>query len=230
MINGLKKWTSIALGVTALLFTSAQAHALAMLDFGVIAPTSGSISFAGGVAPLVGAGIDVDNVVGLPGGPVLTCLGCILNFTTGALTGTTGTSWDFGGGATSSISISGTVLNGMSVVASGALLTGSFGTATVTNFGGTFKIAGASFSDVKDPALLAFFGLPTGIPYDGNFNIAFQGAGNPPGAFASSLVLDGDIINTPNTPPVPEPGTMLLLGSGLAGFGYLKRRRRRPTA
>jgi hypothetical protein len=227
MTKGFKKWTGFAVGVTALLLTSAQAHALQMLDFGVIAPSSGSISFAGGVAPLVGSGIDVDNVVGLPGGPTLTCSGCILNFTTGALTGTTATTWDFGGGVTSSISITGTVLNGTTVVASGSLLTGTFGMATVTNFGGTFKIANAAFDDVKDPDLLAFFGLPVWIPYNGNFNISFMTTStSPPGAFTSSIVLSGDIVNT----PTPEPGTMMLLGSGLAGFGYLARRRRNKTA
>jgi len=218
---------SVALGIAALFVVRSQAHAVSMLDFGVIAPTTGSISYAGGMNPLVGTNIQVDNIVGLPGGTTLTCVGCVLNFTTGNLTGTTGTTWDFGGGPATSITVTGTAVDSLNnVIASGALLTGGFGMATVTNFANTFKIAGASFTDVKDPNLLAFFGLPTGIPYNGNFNISFMGTGTPPGAFASSTVLSGDIVNT----PTPEPGTMLLLGSGLAGFGYLARRRRRQAS
>ncbi|HMF84877.1 MAG TPA: hypothetical protein VK598_00840, partial [Nitrospiraceae bacterium] len=111
----------------------------ALLDFNVAAPTTGSISYAGGAAPLVGSGISVDTVVGL-GTPlndsvVLNCIGCTLDFTTGASTGT----WTWGGGAGSSITITGTVdLDGNGVDAgdvTGTFLTGSFSTATVLGFG-----------------------------------------------------------------------------------------------
>ena len=50
------------------LLMGATAHADTLLDFGIITPTTGSISYAGGGAPLVGLGIDVDIVTSLPSG------------------------------------------------------------------------------------------------------------------------------------------------------------------
>jgi hypothetical protein len=215
------------------LMGASVAMATPTLDFGVAAPTTGSITYAGGAAPLIGTEISVDNVTGL--NTVLNnhvsfdILGGVLNFTTGNLVGSNASTWSFGGGANSFITLTGSVdLNddGIGDI-SGVLMTGQFGTASVTNLGGVFKIAGASFFDFKDPELLALFGLPTSLPngdplmYAGNFNISFNAAGTPPNGFRSTEVLSGDITNT----PVPEPGTIVLLGAGLLGLGFYGRKR-----
>jgi hypothetical protein len=225
----------LALG---LLFTPVVGRALT-IDFGVAAPTPGTISYNGLGGPLVGTNIQVDNVVDNDvGAPVYTVINGLLNFTTGNLTGTSAGPppvWNFGGGPLTTITIVGGVgldLNsdgdftdaGESIIipAGTTLLSGNFGTAYVT-VSGTFKIAGSAFFDIKDDDLVTLFGGdPSKIPsWNGNFNISFNAAGSPPAGFTSTSVLSGDVVNT----PVPEPATMLLLGSGLLGIGIYARRR-----
>jgi hypothetical protein len=221
--------------VLGLVFLPGAAQAVPMLDFGIVAPTTGSISYSGGVSdPLVGTNIQVDNVSGLGtpvnDGAVISCVGCLLNFTTGSLLGTTSSTWDFGGGSLSTITIIGGIdLDGGGIgpgdIPLGTpLLTGSFGTATVASFGPTFRIAGSAFSDTKNEDLLAFYGLSPG-PFSGNFNISFNAVGSPPGGFQSSMVLSGDVLNT--AVQVSEPASLLLLGSGLVVLGLWGRRRSR---
>jgi hypothetical protein len=204
------------------------------LDFALIAPTSGSIKFAGGTAPLIGANIDVDSIVGL-GTPLHSgatgqrnCIGCVLSFTTGPATAGT---WNFGPGGTIRL-VGGVdlnnnaILDGSDIAAGTTLLSGSFsGTAVVLAFGGGFRIVGAGFIDYKNSALAAFYGLPGGatIPYAGGLNISFLATGNAPNAFSSSRLLSGDIVNEHQA---DLPSSLLLLGSGLVGFAYLTARAR----
>jgi hypothetical protein len=199
----------------------------AVIDFGVIAPTAGSISYAGGNTPLVGSGIQVDNVTGI-GTPL--CNGCAFNilggsldFVTGNFTSFTSNSWNFAGGG--SISLSGCVdvdnngsCGGGDI--SGTLLSGMFNFASVIAVGDSFKIAASSFMDVKNPDLAALFGLAPNCCV-GNFNISFMASGQPPSGFASTQVLSGDITNT----AIPEPASLVLLGSGFIGLGSFARRK-----
>jgi hypothetical protein len=208
-----------------------QAYAAPQLDFGVVAPTGGTISYAGGATPLMGSGITVDNVVGLntPANNnfLAGCVSCVLNFTTGNFTGASAIppAWNFGPGGTISV-VGGVdfnndnVFNGNDIPAGTTLLSGTFnGPATVLSLGGNMRIAGGAFLDIKDADLAAFYGLNggTGVPYSGFFNLSFNGTGNPGDAFTSSQVLSGDIVNE----PVDLPSSLLLLGSGLAGLAYL---------
>ena len=99
-------------------------------------------------------------------------------------------------------------------------------------FGTEFTPADAPFTDFADDELPPFiagpFGDPRSIfvaPFTGDYTIAvtnyLSGAGGPPNPF--SLVADNVDDNA-----VPEPGTLILLGSGLTGL--VMRRRRRTQA
>jgi hypothetical protein len=101
------------------------------------------------------------------------------------------------------------------------LFLGSFDSARVELSGGVFKVAISAFTDFKNPDLVAFYGLPAGVPYVGNFNISFSAAGSPPDAFSSTTVLSGDITNS----PIPEPAALTLVGSGMIGLAGFARRK-----
>jgi len=206
--------------IVGLLSISANA---ATIDFGIGAPTPGTISYAGGSTSLIGSGIEVDTIVGLGTtlnpDTIFDCDTCVLGFTTGTNTG----GWDFGSGGTISI-LGGVTAAGIAV--GSTLLSGTFDSASVIDVGGgtlNFKITGGSFLDTKHPDLLTFFGLPTG-DYVGGFNISFSTSGTPSvgDAFTSNELFSGDVVNS----PVPVPAAAWLFGSGLLGLVGIARRKK----
>ena len=210
-VGTVAKYTGALVGC---LLLASTARAVSMLDFD--SPGGGSISYAGGSSPLVGTDIPVDMVSQIPGGPFgVACSNCFLNFQTGNLVTGDASQYTFASGG--SITLTGLVA-GMSGGAV-TLFSGSFDGLTTMNAQG---INGDSFSDFKDPVLLALFGLPGG-PYAGNLNMMFTATlTSSPTAF-TSMPDGGDVVNNPT---VPEPGTLLLLSSGLGSLRYLVRRRR----
>jgi hypothetical protein len=71
---------------------------------------------------------------------------------------------------------------------------------------------------IKNSVVFTLSGLPAGFdPSTGISNVVFQ--------YGTSLTepsLQGTCINCPQ--PIPEPASVLLLGSGLAGIGWLRKR------
>lgn len=104
--------------------------------------------------------------------------------------------------------------------------------ADTNDFGPTFDNGDALGVDFADDELPPFIAGPYGdprstfnAPVTGDYTVAvtnyLSGAGGPPNPF--SLVAEGIDDNA-----VPEPGTLILLGSGLTGL--VMRRRRRTQA
>jgi len=239
--------------LVALAFALAPLSALAdTLDFSIIASSSnaagGSISYAGGANPLIGKNIVVDSVTDLTtgvtydlGDSLAPCTTCVLNFTSGASTG----GWNFGAGGSITIAapcIDSDADNGDACLPAGGLevgdtlatgalgpntfLSGTLTTASVVFNGGNTDVVLGFGNDSKDANLLALFGLtppPTGWTASANLGF-FLGSQVPTGdPFTSSAIGSGDVSNSPS--PVPEPGSLLLLGTGLLGLGGAIRRR-----
>jgi hypothetical protein len=229
--------------VGVLVATAGPAWA-AVLDFGMIAPTSGTISYGGGVGTaLVGTDIEVDEVTGLGGTPLnnlatFDIIGGDLDFTTGGFVSTVFGISSFGSGGTI------TLVGGVNVDTTGdladlvltaadlddpgdlsirTLFSGTWTSpVTVINISGTSKIFGAAFVDVKDDDLVALFGYPgSGLLWTGAINLSFStsSSATAPTAFSTGTVLSGDITNEPSVVPEPASAGLLLMGLGLLGGG-----------
>lgn len=247
--NNKTQWIQYAVaGGAFFLLATGSAHAYPAteglsLEFGMAAPTTGKISYAGGAVPLTGSAIDIDTVTGgatsLHASETAVCLGCRLDFSTGLNTGysrdaLTGMEfWTFGNDG--SITIKGGVdfLDNSvfaDIPAGSTLLSGTLNAASVSRYPGRtdFRVAGGSLVTLAHPAgLLAYFGLPAQSAYEGGLNLSFS-AGNPAGGgFTSTRLFSGDVVSAtdgqtvsggnPGGPAVPVPPAVLLLASGIAG-------------
>ncbi len=197
-----------------LLFVAGPSHA-GFIDFDI--GPNGTLSFNG--SAFTGTDIPVSAIVG-----VGTPSNSGVNFSFGAgtnldfsATNYFGSGWNFGPGGSITIGIDGVTPK---------LLNGTFTNLTVTPTAGGFDVIAAGILDQKDPTLAAFYGWGGVTSWVGTLNLSFQTSANLGSIFGTpgtptALVGTGDVLNT----PVPEPATMLLLGSGLIGVAGFARKR-----
>lgn len=198
----------------------------------------GTLHYDGLGGALFGSNIDFTTSIGVdtaanqgPGGS-LACVSCLLNFETGANIQEGPGLWTWASGG--AISLTGTLMDGLTQIATGTLLDGMFsGTPGAVGGGGSILFAGIGEIDLAS-SISAYFG-------EGGSGFSFAttelALGSceqsrptarsflvPTGGFNCNL-HNADLALT--AAAVPNPGTLALFGAGLIGLSRLVKRKRK---
>ena len=220
----MKTMTSIL--ATLLMTVSIASAGNIGFDEGALTQT-GTISYDGEGGSLIGNSIVFSTILGTDtpsnAGSILTCTSCMLNFLTGANTLEGPTQWNFGAGGL--FSVTGTVFNGAVQIATGNLLSGTFGLQSSvigTSGSGLFVGFGA---DSKHDDLEAFYGYPANKSWDfASTTLSLNTCSAPGNGGFSCGVLNADLNNV--SVDVPSPGPVGLMGAGLFALGLVARKRK----
>jgi hypothetical protein len=195
--------------------------------------SSSSWSWAGGSSTMSGSASSAS--VGLVGGSSIPLNGNVLvSFTSGPGTGGSGSLTDpytFGPSAAGSIVINGCLPGQGSGCTTVTLFSGQFNTGEMAATGnGNFNFDGTNVSGTINPGVASYFGFPSTNVAGSLDAILSCGTGtNGCTTGFGGLVGSGDLILSPSggPPPIPEPSSLFLMGSGVLALSAFVRARRR---
>jgi hypothetical protein len=174
--------------------------------------------------------------VGLVGGSSTPLNGNVLvSFTSGPGTGGSGTfasPYAFGPSAAGSIVIDGCLPGQGSGCTTVTLFSGQFNTGELAITGNSnFNFDGVDVTGTINPGVASFFGFKTDNVV-GSLDAILACANSTNGCTTgwSGMVGSGDLVLSPGSggpPPIPEPSSLFLMGSGVLALSAFERSRRR---
>ncbi|GAB4239715.1 MAG: hypothetical protein Kow0049_27200 [Stanieria sp.] len=223
----LNKVLGIAALATASIVSVVGSAEAAVIQFDDKTVHGGTLYYDGVGGGLVGKDLLLDTVLGIDtpsnSGKELSCLGCKLNFVTGANISET-PSYEFASGG--SITITGKIMDGLTEIVNGTLLTGKF----TENVLGNIALGKATFLgigiDTVNAALSSYYGVNTTDFTFAQTSIAAKDVKVQSNKGFTGIVTNTDFDTTPvQTTPEPTATLGLLAVGAFAANSAAKRKK-----